>query len=72
MRIQLPVIYAAASAVTMVTFCFIHFFMSAWVGGDSRTKDPVCLLTTLNVSTLLALPKSKAYGGLGGEKCTDL
>ena len=57
-----------------VTFCFIHFFMSAWQGGDyqnSGSQHAVCLLTTLDVSTLLALPKNETHGGLGGEKCTD-
>ena len=55
-----------------VTFCFVHFKTNTWVGGSDSHLNEVCLFTTLDLSTLLALPKSTVYGGLGGENCTML
>ena len=55
-----------------VTFCFVHFKMATWVGGGSQGLNEVCLFTTLDISSLLAMQKDESYGGLGGEKCTRL
>ena len=55
-----------------VTFCFVHFHMNTWVGGSDQHMNEVCLFTTLDMSSLLASPPSKVYGGLGGESCTSL
>jgi len=56
-------------------FCFVTFRMATWVALDPsapKSLNEVCLLTTLDISSLLTLPPNTAYGGLGGQNCTTL